>query len=269
MKKEAKDGSMKELSHSIDKLAELLKEGTEDMSSDPEHPLIKKLDQLLTQNKDIAEAILLLLELHREHMPKISGSKTQTVANNLMAFTPRREELSIGQEPYQEEKFETSMPQHMQNSMQFDDTPRMPQRPQAPRSQPPRPSMPPRQSPRPRISSPNPPPYNQSNNEQFFPENRTLEDMYQEELTPNRDNFEGADPDSVLDSASSIAPANGSQDMPPLPPSNYPTQTRDDNVLPPLPDADNPPPPPQKRKGDDMPDFPVLKRRGNMDFDVP
>jgi DUF438 domain-containing protein len=67
--------SMEELTNAINNLTNLFKEAAKEIKSEekPESSeLGKKLDVLIRQNEDIARALLLLLELNREHLPNIS-----------------------------------------------------------------------------------------------------------------------------------------------------------------------------------------------------
>lgn len=78
---------MARLSKSVDRLAELLKGAAAEMGEDPSKDMVEKLDVLIKQNEDIAKALLLLLEINREHLPNISKHVERT-ANASAA--PRR-----------------------------------------------------------------------------------------------------------------------------------------------------------------------------------
>ena len=63
-------GSMKELAEALNKLTNLVKASADEVKAEPD--LGRKLDVLIRQNEDMAKALLLLLEINREHLPNIS-----------------------------------------------------------------------------------------------------------------------------------------------------------------------------------------------------
>jgi hypothetical protein len=67
--------SIERLSRTISELLELFRTAAQDMRNEPTidaSEVSDKLDKLVEQNKKIAEAITTLLELHKEHLPRIS-----------------------------------------------------------------------------------------------------------------------------------------------------------------------------------------------------
>lgn len=71
--KESQDSlqkSVKELTSAIKELTNLFYKAAEEPSADEQE--LKKLDTLIAHNEDLANAMLLLLELNRENLPKIA-----------------------------------------------------------------------------------------------------------------------------------------------------------------------------------------------------
>ena len=62
--------SIDELSKSISDLLELFRSTAEDVKAEQEEGIGKKLDVLIQHQEDMAKAMLLMLELMREHLPK-------------------------------------------------------------------------------------------------------------------------------------------------------------------------------------------------------
>lgn len=63
---------IRRLTSSITELLAVFSKAHEDIKTEPTAELYKKMDKLVEQNEEIARALLLLLELHREHLPQIS-----------------------------------------------------------------------------------------------------------------------------------------------------------------------------------------------------
>jgi SMC interacting uncharacterized protein involved in chromosome segregation len=63
--------SINDLNGSIQKLLKLVKQANVDLEADSKINLSAKLDILIQQNEDVAKALLKLLELHHEHLPKL------------------------------------------------------------------------------------------------------------------------------------------------------------------------------------------------------
>lgn len=74
-KEKSLQNSVDNLTKSINSMITILKGAEKELSKEPseDHQISKKLEKLVEQNKDIAKAILLLLELNREHLPKIAA----------------------------------------------------------------------------------------------------------------------------------------------------------------------------------------------------
>jgi DUF438 domain-containing protein len=66
------DNSLKELTRAINHLTELFRTAADEIKAEPEVDIGKKLDVLIKQNEEIAKALLLIMELNREHLPNIS-----------------------------------------------------------------------------------------------------------------------------------------------------------------------------------------------------
>ena len=63
--------SIDQLNGSINKLLRIVQQANVDLEADSKINLAAKLDILIQQNEDIAKAILKLLDLHHEHLPKL------------------------------------------------------------------------------------------------------------------------------------------------------------------------------------------------------
>ena len=64
--------SVDNLTKAVETLLNLFKTASADIHTEGDADLGKKLDILIKQNQDIARGILALLELHKEHLPRIS-----------------------------------------------------------------------------------------------------------------------------------------------------------------------------------------------------
>ena len=60
------------LTKAVQSLMDILKTASTDIHSEADNDIGKKLDILIKQNQDIARALLLLLDVSSEHLPKIS-----------------------------------------------------------------------------------------------------------------------------------------------------------------------------------------------------
>ncbi len=80
--------SINELNDSIQKLLKIVKQANVDLESDSKINLSAKLDTLIGQNEDIAKAILKLLELHHEHLPKLAARTGRNPMPDLGAKAP-------------------------------------------------------------------------------------------------------------------------------------------------------------------------------------
>ncbi len=63
---------VRRLTSAINDLLQVFSKAHEDIKAEPADQLAQKMDKLVEQNDEIARALLLLLELHREHLPQIS-----------------------------------------------------------------------------------------------------------------------------------------------------------------------------------------------------
>ena len=63
---------IRKLTTAITGLMDIFKQAHEDIKSEPTAELIGKMDKLIEQNDEISRAMLMLLELHKEHLPQIS-----------------------------------------------------------------------------------------------------------------------------------------------------------------------------------------------------
>ncbi len=79
---------VKKLTESINDLLGVFRKAHEDIKAEPTADLSSKMDKLVEQNEEIARALLLLLELHREHLPQIS--KHTRVSSELRLRKPSR-----------------------------------------------------------------------------------------------------------------------------------------------------------------------------------
>ena len=75
----AEDSTMRELksevrnlTESINELMRVFRKAHEDIKEEPHVDLSPKLDRIVEQNHEIGRVLLLLLELHKEHLPKIA-----------------------------------------------------------------------------------------------------------------------------------------------------------------------------------------------------
>ncbi len=60
------------LTSAINDLLQVFSKAHEDIKAEPADQLALKMDKLVEQNEELGRAMLLLLELHREHLPQIS-----------------------------------------------------------------------------------------------------------------------------------------------------------------------------------------------------
>lgn len=63
---------VRRLTAAINDLLQVFSKAHEDIKAEPADQLAQKMDKLVEQNEEIGRALLLLLELHREHLPQIS-----------------------------------------------------------------------------------------------------------------------------------------------------------------------------------------------------
>ncbi len=75
--------SIDNLSASLNKLLGVISDAAEEISDEPKNAIAERLDELIAQNKEIAAGISTLIELHKEHLPRISR---HTAINNSAPF---------------------------------------------------------------------------------------------------------------------------------------------------------------------------------------
>lgn len=63
---------VRRLTSAINDLLQVFSKAHEDIKAEPADQLAQKMDKIIEQNEEIGRALLLLLELHREHLPQIS-----------------------------------------------------------------------------------------------------------------------------------------------------------------------------------------------------
>ncbi len=63
---------IRRLTSAVNELLQVFSKAHEDIKAEPADQLAPKMDKLIEQNEEIGRALLLLLELHREHLPQIS-----------------------------------------------------------------------------------------------------------------------------------------------------------------------------------------------------
>ena len=63
---------LRKLTSSINELMHIFRKAHEDIKAEPHEELMPRIDKLVEQNEEMARALLLLLELHREHIPQIA-----------------------------------------------------------------------------------------------------------------------------------------------------------------------------------------------------
>lgn len=97
----ALQNSVNDLTKAINSMITLLKNAEKELSKDgsEDHNISAKLEKLVEQNKDMARAIVLLMELSREHLPKISahtGESTRLMKRPaaIQRFQPRPREAA-------------------------------------------------------------------------------------------------------------------------------------------------------------------------------
>ena len=83
---------IRKLTSVINELLNVFSKAHKDIQAEPTEELNSKIDKLVEQNEEIARALLLLLELHREHLPKIS--KNARVSSPLRLRKPARSMFS-------------------------------------------------------------------------------------------------------------------------------------------------------------------------------
>ncbi len=76
--------SIDKLTKAVENLLNLFRAASADIHAEQDAGLGQKLDILIKQNQDIAKGILAILELHKEHLPRISrhasaGSQTRQI----------------------------------------------------------------------------------------------------------------------------------------------------------------------------------------------
>ena len=79
---------IRKLTLAINDLLAVFRKAHEDIRAEPAAELAEKIDKLVEQNEEIARALLLLLELHREHLPQIS--KHTRLSSELRLRKPSR-----------------------------------------------------------------------------------------------------------------------------------------------------------------------------------
>ena len=77
---------VRKLTASINELMHVFRKAHEDIKEEPYVDLAPKLDRIIEQNHEIGRVMLLLLELHREHIPKIA--KHTRISNELKLRWP-------------------------------------------------------------------------------------------------------------------------------------------------------------------------------------
>ena len=77
---------VRNLTESISELMHVFRKAHEDIKEEPYVDLAPKLDRIIEQNHEIGRVLLLLLELHREHIPKIA--KHTRISNELKLRWP-------------------------------------------------------------------------------------------------------------------------------------------------------------------------------------
>ncbi len=94
--------SVDSLTKAINSMILLLKTAEKEVGKDQPQPELSKLfDKLIEQNNDIAKALVLLLEVNREHLPKIAA---HTEATSKMMRRPMMH--AVRREPRPEQRFE-------------------------------------------------------------------------------------------------------------------------------------------------------------------
>ena len=63
---------VRRLTAAINDLLQVFSKAHEDIKAEPADQLAQTMNKLVEQNEEIGRALLLLLELHREHLPQIS-----------------------------------------------------------------------------------------------------------------------------------------------------------------------------------------------------
>jgi len=63
---------IRRLTTAVNELLAVFSKAHEDIKAEPTEEFSKKLDKLVEQNEEMGRALLLLLELHREHIPQIA-----------------------------------------------------------------------------------------------------------------------------------------------------------------------------------------------------
>ena len=107
--KEALRGSVDELIHAVRTLVSVFEKARDEIRAEPTQQVLMKLDELtiynkqlveqnreimeqagkvLAQNKEIAHSLLMLLDLHREHLPDISRNTRLTSEIRRVPQTP-------------------------------------------------------------------------------------------------------------------------------------------------------------------------------------
>ena len=63
---------IKRLTLAVNELLAVFSKAHDDIKTEPTADLSRKMDKLIEQNEEIGRTLLLLLELHREHIPQIA-----------------------------------------------------------------------------------------------------------------------------------------------------------------------------------------------------
>ncbi len=71
--------SVDKLTRTLDTMMVMFKDASADIHSEADSDLGKKLDILIEQNQQIARALVMLFELQKEHLPRISARSSPTM----------------------------------------------------------------------------------------------------------------------------------------------------------------------------------------------
>jgi hypothetical protein len=86
---------LRKVASALTDLTAVFNKAHDDIAAEPTVDLSQKMDKLIEQNEEIGRAMLLLLELHREHIPKIAQNTRLSHAARLRKpsmslFPPRK-----------------------------------------------------------------------------------------------------------------------------------------------------------------------------------
>lgn len=96
------DNSMKDLARAMNHMTDLFQTAAEDIKTESASDIGGRLDVLIKQNEDIAKALLLILELNREHLPNIHKHvKTSAEAAQRRPPEPRSDPVGPRPRVYQ------------------------------------------------------------------------------------------------------------------------------------------------------------------------